>query len=169
MIQIMFGDRATGEPSAGGGADMEARGEDGRESLLAPVSARRRGAACGPEAFMVTVRIFLKLSPNTRIGQGKIELLEAIESAGSISAAARKLKMSFRRAWELLDQMNKAFGRPVVTGHAGSAGGSELTELGRDVIRRYRQIEAETLALAAPHLAALDAARAIDEAGGETA
>ncbi|MGD0641252.1 MAG: LysR family transcriptional regulator [Roseiarcus sp.] len=117
---------------------------------------------------MITVRIFLRLSPDTRIGLGKIQLLEAINAAGSISAAARTLKMSFRRAWELLDHMNKAFGRPVVTGHVGSAGGSELTELGRDVIRRYRQIEAETLALAAPHLAALDAARAADKAGGET-
>ncbi len=113
---------------------------------------------------MITVRIFLKLSPDTRIGLGKIQLLEAIETAGSISAAARKLKMSFRRAWDLLDQMNKALGHPVVTGHPGSAGGSELTELGRDVIRRYRLIEAETLALAAPHLAALDARRAAEKA-----
>jgi molybdate transport system regulatory protein len=108
---------------------------------------------------MITVQIFLRLSPGSRIGHGKIQLLEAIESAGSISAAARTLKMSFRRAWELIDQMNKAFGRPVAMGHAGSCGGSELTELGRDVIRRYRLVEAETRALAAPHLAALEAGR----------
>ncbi|MDR3421340.1 MAG: LysR family transcriptional regulator, partial [Xanthobacteraceae bacterium] len=94
-----------------------------------------------------------------------IQLLEAIETAGSISAAARKLKMSFRRAWELLDHMNKAFGRPVVTGHAGSTGGAELTELGQDIVRRYRQIEAETLALATPHLAALDACRLAGDEG----
>jgi molybdate transport system regulatory protein len=118
------------------------------------------------ETVMITVRIFLKLSPDTRIGLGKIQLLEAIETAGSISAAARTLKMSFRRAWELLDHMNKAFGRPVVTGHPGSAGGTELTGLGRDVVRRYRRIEAETQALAAPHLAALDACRLAEKESG---
>ncbi|MGA2494399.1 MAG: LysR family transcriptional regulator [Roseiarcus sp.] len=116
---------------------------------------------------MITVRVFLKLSPDTRIGLGKIQLLEAIETAGSISAAARTLKMGFRRAWELLDHMNKAFGRPVVTGHPGSAGGAELTDLGRDVVRRYRRIEAETQALAAPHLVALDACRLAEKEGGE--
>ncbi len=119
------------------------------------------------ETVMITVRIFLKLSPDTRIGLGKVQLLEAIETAGSISAAARTLKMSFRRAWELLDHMNKAFGRPVVTGHPGSAGGAELTELGQDIVRRYRRIEAETQAFAAPHLTALDACRlAGKESGG---
>ena len=117
---------------------------------------------------MITVQIFLRLSPGSRIGHGKIQLLEAIESAGSISGAARMLKMSFRRAWELIDQMNKVFGRPVVMGHAGSCGGSELTELGRDIIRRYRLVEAETQALAAPHLAALEAGR-IEELSEEDA
>jgi molybdate transport system regulatory protein len=63
--------------------------------------------------------------------------------------------------------MNKAFGRPVVTGHPGSAGGAELTDLGRDVVRRYRRIEAETQALAAPHLVALDACRLAEKEGGE--
>jgi molybdate transport system regulatory protein len=118
-----------------------------------------RAAVRGSETVMITVRIFLRLSPDTRIGLGKIQLLEAIETAGSISAAARTLKMSFRRAWELLDQMNKAFGHPLVTGHPGSAGGAELTGLGRDVVGRYRRIEAETQAFAAPHLEALDACR----------
>jgi len=108
---------------------------------------------------MITVRIFLKLSPDTRIGVGKVQLLEAIDAVGSISAAARSLKMSFRRAWELLDHMNKAFGSPVVAGHVGSAGGTELTELGRLIVDRFRRIEAETEAIAAPHLAELDALR----------
>jgi molybdate transport system regulatory protein len=130
---------------------------DGRTLALVPRFAN--APVRGSETTMITVRVFLRLSPDTRIGLGKIQLLEAIETAGSISAAARALKMSFRRAWELLDHMNKAFGRPVVTGHPGSTGGAELTALGRDVVRRYRDIEAETQALAAPHLAALDACR----------
>jgi molybdate transport system regulatory protein len=111
---------------------------------------------------MISVRVFLKLSPNTRIGLGKVTLLEAIEATGSISAAARSLDMTFRRAWELLDHMNKAFGRPLVVGHQGSTGGAELTDLGREVIARYRRIEAETKAVAAPHLAALEAEVATD-------
>lgn len=114
---------------------------------------------------MITVRFFLKLSPDTRIGLGKIRLLEAIGTSGSISAAARALDMTYRRAWELLHHMNEAFGQPLVTGHTGSAGGAELTDLGRDVIARYRRIEAETQALAAPHIAALEAAMVAGDSG----
>jgi molybdate transport system regulatory protein len=130
------------------------------------IGAVRRGLERSPArgdgrgALMVTVRIFLKLTPNTRIGQGKVDLLEAVEATGSISAASRRLQMSFRRAWALLDHMSKAFGRPVVTGHVGSAGGAELTDLGREIVRRFRRIESETKALAAPHLAALEAVHA---------
>jgi molybdate transport system regulatory protein len=114
---------------------------------------------------MITVRVFLKIAPDTRIGLGKIQLLEAIAKTGSISAAARTLDMNYRRAWDLLNHMNKAFGRPLVDGHTGSAGGAELTELGREVIARYRRIEAAAEAAAAPHLAALDAA--VSPPGGQ--
>jgi molybdate transport system regulatory protein len=118
---------------------------------------RQRGKiGGGTENEMIDIRFFLKLSPDTRIGLGKIQLLEAVENAGSISAAARALGMTYRRAWELLHHMNEAFGQPVVSGHAGNAGGAELTDLGRDLIVRYRRIEAGLRTLAAADLGALE-------------
>lgn len=107
---------------------------------------------------MIAVRLFLKLDPETRIGHGKVALLEGVAETGSISAAGRACGMTYRRAWELIDHMNKAFGRPLVTGHTGGAGGggAALTELGREVVTRYRALQAATEAAAAPHLAALE-------------
>ena len=78
------------------------------------------------------------------IGPGKIDLLEAIEAAGSLTAAAKNLGMSYRRAWLLLDAMNQCFKSPVVATAAGGVrgGGTALTDVGRDVVRRYRHVEA---------------------------
>lgn len=113
---------------------------------------------------MIAVRLFLKLDPETRIGHGKVALLERIAESGSISAAGRASGMSYRRAWELVDHMNKAFGRPLVEGQTGGAGGggARLTDLGREVVTRYRALLAATEAAAAEHVAALEALR-----GGE--
>ncbi|PKR90416.1 LysR family transcriptional regulator [Pleomorphomonas diazotrophica] len=107
---------------------------------------------------MIELRIQLRVDADTRIGPGKISLLEAIARAGSISAAARELEMTYRRAWELIDHMNKAFGQPLVVGHTGSAGGASLTALGSDVVRRFRLVEELARESAASHIAALDAA-----------
>lgn len=108
---------------------------------------------------MIAVRLFLKLDSETRIGHGKVALLEAIAETGSISGAGRRLGMTYRRAWELVDHLNKAFGQPVVAGQSGGAGGggAQLTELGREVMARYRAIQAATEAAAAPHVEALAA------------
>lgn len=77
------------------------------------------------------------------VGPGKIALLEAIEQTGSITAAAKSLDMSYRRAWLLLDEMNRSLREPAVTTSKGgnSGGGSVLTESGRQVIALYRRIE----------------------------
>lgn len=111
---------------------------------------------------MIAIRLFLKIDADTRIGHGKIALLETIEETGSISAAGRALDMTYRRAWELVDHMNKAFGRPLVAGQTGGAGGggAKLTDLGREVVTRYRALQAATDAAAAEHVAALEALRA---------
>lgn len=81
-----------------------------------------------------------------RIGPGKIGLLEAVGRTGSISAAGRELGMSYRRAWLLIDAVNKLFKRPVVATSTGGShgGGAELTELGANLISAYRRIEART-------------------------
>ncbi len=111
---------------------------------------------------MIEVRLFLKLDAETRIGHGKVRLLETIEATGSMSGAARVLGMTARRAWELVDHLNKAFGGPLVVGQSGGAGGggAKLTELGREVVVRYRAVLAATEAAAAEHVAALEVLRA---------
>jgi molybdate transport system regulatory protein len=89
-----------------------------------------------------------------RVGPGKITLLEAIQREGSISAAARALGMSYRRAWELVAELNETFPVPVVervTGGSGG-GGARLTELGEALLVGFREIEAAASRAAAAHL-----------------
>ena len=84
--------------------------------------------------------------PDLAIGPGKVALLEAIRDTGSITAAARRLGMSYRRAWLLVDAMNQAFTSPVVeTAKGGPLGGkSVVTPLGAELVLRYRALERET-------------------------
>ena len=77
------------------------------------------------------------------LGPGKVQLIEAIARTGSISAAAREGEMSYRRAWVLIDEVNRSFRAPLVetaTGGKGG-GGAHITELGTEVLRRYHDIE----------------------------
>ncbi len=78
------------------------------------------------------------------IGPGKIDLLAAIEKTGSLTAAAKSLAMSYRRAWLLLDEMNRALKSPAVESSQGgvAGGGSQLTALGHELLALYRGIEA---------------------------
>ena len=77
------------------------------------------------------------------IGPGKIALLEAIAETGSISAAARSLDMSYRRAWLLLDELNRSLRVPAVDSAKGGqhGGGSAITDTGRQLIALYRRVE----------------------------
>ena len=81
----------------------------------------------------------------TALGPGKADLLEAIADCGAISAAARTMGMSYRRAWNLVDTMNREFKSPLVVKMAGgrSGGGTEITASGQNVLERYRMIEAK--------------------------
>ncbi|HEV8362088.1 MAG TPA: LysR family transcriptional regulator [Gemmatimonadaceae bacterium] len=78
------------------------------------------------------------------LGPGKADLLDAIADSGSISAAARKLRMSYRRAWILVDTMNACFVQPLVGTEKGGSegGGASLTETGRRVLAQYRKLAA---------------------------
>ena len=78
------------------------------------------------------------------MGPGKADLLEAIDRAGSISAAARSIGMSYRRAWMLVDTMNRCWREPLVATRPGRAreGGAALTALGRTVLTEYRALQA---------------------------
>lgn len=81
------------------------------------------------------------------IGPGKIALLEAIRDTGSISAAARRLRMSYRRAWVLVDDLNRCLSKAVVEAAPGGkhGGGATLSPTGRKLIALYRDIERKAL------------------------
>ena len=85
------------------------------------------------------VRTKLFIADET-IGLGKIDLLEKLGEVGSISAAARKMGMSYKRAWFLLNSMQSGFSEPLFVAERGGSkrGGTTLTPLGADLIRRYR-------------------------------
>ena len=120
--------------------------------------ARSGAAPCGDR-----VSIRLDLACGARIGPGKVALLEAIARTGSISAAGRALRMSYRRAWELVEDLNRHLGAAVVTTAAGGSGGggARLTATGAAIVSEYRALEAETAASAAARLAALERARGL--------
>jgi molybdate transport system regulatory protein len=84
----------------------------------------------------------LHFDATDRLGPGKIELLEQIDRTGSISAAGRAMSMSYRRAWLLVDAMNRTFHAPVVATRLGgtSEGRARLTPLGQEVMRLYQEI-----------------------------
>lgn len=91
------------------------------------------------------------------VGPGKIALLEAIIEAKSITAAAQRLGMSYRRAWMLVDELNRSLRQPAVESAAGGArgGGTAVTPAGLALIRCYRAVEAKARAAAADDIAAL--------------
>jgi molybdate transport system regulatory protein len=97
-----------------------------------------------------SIRFRIDFAQDSNIGPGKIALLEAILNSGSLSEAARGMKLSYRRAWLLLDSLNKSFDKPVSINTAGGAGGGGVvvTEFGVSLIRRYRDLESEISAIA---------------------
>lgn len=106
---------------------------------------------------MPSLSLRINLDPDGRIGPGKIELLENIAAYGSISAAARSMEMSYKHAWDLVEEMNRLFGKPLLAAQTGGrrGGGAQLTPLGLSVISRFRAIEKAATAAAGPHIAAL--------------
>jgi molybdate transport system regulatory protein len=114
------------------------------------------------QALRPQLRISFKKS--IAMGPGKADLLDAIEETGSISAAARQLGMSYRRAWLLVDTMNACFQSPLVETLTGGqhGGGAQVTQLGREVVQRYRAMEkkaAESVAKEMAEFAAMMADR----------
>src|SRR6478735_7544538 len=82
-----------------------------------------------PPSPRASFRLRITSGDDIAVGPGKVDLLEAIDATGSISAAARSLGMSYRRAWLLVDTMNRCFRAPVVAAEAGGkrGGGTHLT------------------------------------------
>ena len=117
-------------------------------------------------AGMARLRVSIVFESGARLGPGKAKLLESIRDTGSISAAARDMGMSYKRAWVLLDSINRAFTEPIVTAAPGGAGGggARLTPFGTEVLERYNRILDRAAADSVDDLVAL-ARRARPEAG----
>lgn len=113
------------------------------------------------EENAVTTRLTIRFDfhPDRRLGPGKIALLEAIAESGSISAAGRRHKMSYRRAWLLVDELNRLFAAPLVRAQPGGpkGGGASLTSAGNQVLRTYREAERKMRDAATDELAAMEA------------
>jgi len=97
-------------------------------------------------------RVRVDFAAGTSVGPGKIELLEAISRSGSLSAAARSVNMSYRRAWLLLHDVNESFAEPAVRLSVGgrAGGGAALTEFGTRLVAAYREFEATVQVQAVP-------------------
>jgi len=107
---------------------------------------KRRGSTPAidqPSGASAAPRLRILFGHAIAIGPGKAELLERIAETGSISAAARRMGMSYRRAWLLVETMNACFRAPLVATAKGGAGGggATLSALGLEVLQRYRQME----------------------------
>nr|WP_060818236.1 LysR family transcriptional regulator [Caballeronia sordidicola] len=113
-----------------------------------------RSASGRPE---VRFRMRIRQADAVAIGPGKIDLLEAVREHGSISAAARSLGMSYRRAWLLIDELNGTLKTPATSSETGgsSGGGCVLTPVGEKIVRLYREIEEEAARSCSPQISSL--------------
>lgn len=115
-------------------------------------------------------KLFLRLdlAPGHSIGPGKIGLLEKVRDLGSISAAARAMKMSYRRAWLLIENLNESFDRPLIDASTGGlhGGGATLTRFGLEVVERYRAMEAMAEKSVSTHMKAFERASAVKGRAG---
>jgi molybdate transport system regulatory protein len=92
------------------------------------------------------LRFRVVLGPGVALGPGKADLLQAIDETASLTAAAARFGMSYKRSWTLVQELNMAFKTPLVATEKGGAGGggkATLTPLGRQVLARFRQMEAD--------------------------
>lgn len=89
------------------------------------------------------IKLRVILGPDTLVGPGKADLLQGIDETGSIAAAGRRMGMSYKRAWYLIDTMNAYFSEPVVVSTKGGpkGGGASLTPTGREVLRLFRRMQ----------------------------
>lgn len=99
-----------------------------------------------PKKVRTGLRLRIFVRPDVMIGPGRADLLQGIRDTGSIAAAGRLMGMSYKRAWSLVETMNTEYGSEVVNGAKGGVhgGGSTLTPLGEEILKRYRSMEEAT-------------------------
>ena len=104
-----------------------------------------------------SLSVRIDLDTEGRIGPGKIQLLENIHACGSISAAGRAMDMSYKRAWDLVDEINRICRQAAVERQTGgkNGGGANLTPFGKSLVARYRKIERDAASAVRKELRAL--------------
>lgn len=119
--------------------------------------AKARPKSTAKSRDKASLHLRLDFGGERSLGPGKIRLLELIDETGSISAAGRALKMSYRQAWLLVDELNHMFKEPVVSAQTGGGGGggTVVTETGKKVVRLYRDMEQRTSDASRPDVRAL--------------
>ncbi len=128
-----------------------------------PKSTAKSSAAKSPSAKssaakpLPSLSVRIDFDSDSRLGPGKIQLLESIAACGSISAAGRAMDMSYKRAWDLVDEINKMCGQAAVARQTGGkhGGGATLTAFGASLVERYRRIERAAATAARKDLASL--------------
>jgi molybdate transport system regulatory protein len=110
-----------------------------------------------PATPLPSLSVRIDLDTEGRIGPGKIQLLENIRKFGSISAAGRAMDMSYKRAWDLVDEINRICRQAAVDRQTGgkNGGGAMLTPFGESLVARYRKIERDAAGAVRKELAAL--------------
>ena len=114
-------------------------------------------ASMSKTSALPSLSLRIDLDSGDRIGPGKIALLENIGKHGSISAAGRAMDMSYKRAWDLVDEINRLCRQPAVARQTGgkNGGGAVLTPFGESLVERYRRIERDAASAVKKDLAAL--------------
>ncbi|TCO41810.1 molybdate transport system regulatory protein [Dokdonella fugitiva] len=117
----------------------------------------RTSAAMARTKPSTSIHLRVMPAPGVALGPGKRDLLAGIRETGSIAAAGRRMRMSYRRAWQLVEELNRGFRGPLVEASKGGSGGggARLTRLGDTVLDRYERMRAAANAAVATDLAAL--------------
>lgn len=97
--------------------------------------------------YKIKSRIWICTNNGTFLGEGRIELLKKIDEFGSISKAAKSMKMSYKKAWELVNSMNEQCIEPIVVGKIGGkdGGGSKLSDLGKKIIIEFTDLNQKAI------------------------
>lgn len=92
--------------------------------------------------YKIKSRIWIEFEDKVLLGEGRVQLLKAIEETGSLSKAAKSLNMSYKRAWDLIDSVNKSAKKPVIitTKGGNGGGGAKLTPYGKTLISTFETI-----------------------------
>lgn len=93
-------------------------------------------------SYKIKSRIWIESDENVLLGEGRVQLLKAIEKTGSLSKAAKSLKISYKKAWQLLDSVNKSAKKPVTINSIGGkgGGGAALTDYGKSLVSVFDTI-----------------------------